>query len=227
MFKDLSTSEKIISLWPDMIEAMGETGVMLLLGSLSAIIIGIPLGTLLFLTGLNRPLNKPWLHQLLNAIINITRAIPFLLLVVVMQPTIRAIYGRATGDPIAASFPIMLVSAALYARFVEQSFLDLPSGVVELAESLGATVPQMIFKFLLPEARSSLVIGFTSCLISILSYSATMGVVGGGGIGDFAIRYGYQRYETAIMYVAIVLIIILVEILQYLGRSLARRISRR
>src|SRR5690554_5397634 len=144
-----------------------------------------------------------------------------------MQPLIREFYGRATGDPIAASFPMVVIAIALYARFVEQSLMDVPQGIIEGAQAMGATTFQLVWKFMYVEARSSLVIGFTTAVISFVSYSTIMGVVGGGGIGDFAIRYGYQRYETDIMYTAIVLIIILVEIFQWLGLKLARKLDKR
>lgn len=144
-----------------------------------------------------------------------------------MQPAIRALYGRATGDPIAASFPMMLIAIALYARFVEQSLLEIPKGVIEVADAMGASTNQLVTKFLFVESRSSLIIGFTTAFVSFISYSTIMGVVGGGGIGDFAIRYGYQRYETDIMYTAIVVIIIFVQIIQWLGLKLAKKLDKR
>lgn len=193
----------------------------------AAILVGLPLGTVLFLTAEGKPRQNKMINLIVNSFINIVRAFPFLLLVVAMLPFIRQFYGRATGDPIAASFPMMLIAMALYARFVEQSLLDIPYGVIELAESMGASTSQLVFKFLYVEARSSLIIGFTTALVSFVSYSTIMGVVGGGGIGDFAIRYGYQRFETDIMYTAIILIIILVELTQWLGLTLARRLDKR
>lgn len=122
---------------------------------------------------------------------------------------------------------MMLIAIALYARFVEQSLLDVPKGVIELADAMGASTTQLVWKYLYVEARSSLVIGFTTAFVSFVSYSTVMGVVGGGGIGDFAIRYGYQRFETDIMYAAIVIIIILVQIFQWLGLQLAQKIDKR
>lgn len=193
----------------------------------AAILVGLPLGTVLFLTAEGKPRQNKMINLIVNSFVNIVRAFPFLLLVVAMLPFIRQFYGRATGDPIAASFPMMLIAMALYARFVEQSLLDIPYGVIELAESMGASTSQLVFKFLYVEARSSLIIGFTTALVSFVSYSTIMGVVGGGGIGDFAIRYGYQRFETDIMYTAIILIIILVELTQWLGLTLARRLDKR
>lgn len=219
--------ERVIEYFPRMLESLGETGIMLAFAMLAAILLGIPVGTLLYLTSEGQPTEYRLLNRFTNAFVNIIRSFPFLLLVVAMQPFIRQVYGRATGDPIAASFPMVVIAIALYARFVEQSLNEIPKGIIETAQSMGATTWQLVWKFLYVEARSSLVIGFTTAVISFVSYSTIMGVVGGGGIGDFAIRYGYQRYETDIMYTAIVLIIILVEIFQWLGLKLARKLDKR
>ncbi|GEK90076.1 methionine ABC transporter permease [Alkalibacterium putridalgicola] len=219
--------ERVIDYLPRMLESLGETGIMLFFAMLAAILMGIPVGTLLYLTSSGQPTEHRLLNRIINALVNIIRSFPFLLLVVAMQPFIRQVYGRATGDPIAASFPMIVIAIALYARFVEQSLNEIPKGIIETAQSMGATTWQLVWKFLYVEARSSLVIGFTTAVISFVSYSTIMGVVGGGGIGDFAIRYGYQRYETDIMYTAIVLIIILVEIFQWLGLKLAKKLDKR
>ncbi len=219
--------ERLIEYWPKMMESMGETGIMMLFSVIAAIVLGLPLGTYIFLTSPGRPLENRVINEILNAAVNIIRSFPFLLLVIVMQPLIRATYGRATGDPIAASFPMMVIAIALYARFVEQSLLDIPKEVTETAQALGATIPQYVFKFLYVEARSSLIIGFTTAFVSFISYSTIMGTVGGGGIGDFAIRYGYHRYETDIMYTAIVLIILFVQVIQWAGLKLARKLDKK
>lgn len=219
--------ERVVKYWPKLIESLGQTGIMMAFAAVAAILIGLPLGTWLFLAGQGKPLENKWVHGLLNTLINIIRSFPFLLLVVVMQPFIRAVYGRATGDPIAASFPMMVIASALYARFVEQSLMDLPPGVVESAEAMGANPFQMVTKFLFIEAGSSLIVGFTTAFVSFLSYSTIMGAIGGGGIGDFAIRYGYQRYERDIMYLAILIIIMLVQIFQWFGFKLARSFNKK
>lgn len=219
--------ERLIEFSPRMIESMGETGIMMIFSILAALLLGLPLGTYIFLTSPGRPLENRIFNELLNALVNIIRSFPFLLLVIVMQPLIRATYGRATGDPVAASFPMMVIAIALYARFVEQSLLDLPKEITETAQALGATIPQYVFKFLYVEARSSLIIGFTTAFVSFISYSTIMGTVGGGGIGDFAIRYGYHRYETDIMYTAIVIIILFVQVIQWAGLKLARKLDQK
>lgn len=219
--------ERVIEFMPKLVEALSETSIMLVLAALIAILLGIPLGTYLYLSSSGKPLENRWLNRMLNLLVNIIRSFPFLLLIVVMQPLVRHFYGRATGDPVAASFPLMLIAMALYARFVEQSFHELGPDILETAMAMGASLHQTVRYFLLVEARSSLIIGFTTAAVSFVSYSTVMGAVGGGGIGDFAIRYGYQRYETDIMYTAILIIIVMVQLFQWLGLSLARRFDKR
>ncbi|WP_420805270.1 methionine ABC transporter permease [Salinicoccus roseus] len=219
--------ERVIEYAPRLFESLYETGIMMVFAMVAAILLGLPLGTLLFLTSRNKPMDNKILYQVASVFVNIVRSFPFLLLVVVMQPLIRFFYGRATGDPVAASFPMMLIAIALYARFVEQSLHEVPKGVMETAESMGATTTQLVWKFLYVEARSSLIIGFTTAFVSFISYSTIMGVVGGGGIGDFAIRYGYQRYETDVMYTAIVVIIIFVILAQWFGLRIARQLDKK
>lgn len=219
--------ERVVEYIPRLITSLNETGIMMGFAMVAAIVLGLPLGTLLFLTDEKQPLENKVVYSITNALVNIVRSFPFLLLVIAMQPLIREVYGRATGDPVAASFPLMVVAIALYARFVQQSLLDVPKGVLETAEAMGASIPQLVYRFLFVEARSSLVIGFTTAFVSFISYSTIMGVVGGGGIGDFAIRYGYQRYETDIMYTAIVIIIIFVQIAQWLGLKLSKKLDKR
>ncbi|TVT28131.1 ABC transporter permease [Salinicoccus cyprini] len=219
--------ERVIEYAPRLAESLFETGIMMIFAMMAAIILGLPLGTLLYLSSKGKPMENKFLYQVASIFVNIVRSFPFLLLVVVMQPLIRFLYGRATGDPVAASFPMMLIAIALYARFVEQSLHDVPRGVTETAQSMGATTFQLVWKFLYVEARSSLIIGFTTVFVSFISYSTIMGVVGGGGIGDFAIRYGYQRYETDIMYTSIVVIIIFVVLAQWFGLKIAGKLDKR
>ena len=218
---------RVIDYAPRLMESLSETGIMMMFAMIAAITLGLLLGTLLFLTAKGKPMENKILYQLANIVVDVVRSFPFLLLVIAMQPAIRYIYGRATGDPIAASFPMMVIAIVLYARFVEQSLLDVPKGVIETAQSMGATIPQLVWHFLYVEARSSLLIGFTTAFVSFISYSTIMGVIGGGGIGDFAIRYGYQRYETDIMYTAIIVIIVFVIFVQWLGLKAAHKLDKR
>lgn len=219
--------ERLTKFAPKMIESLMDTGVMMIFSAAAAIALGIPLGIYLFLSSKNQPLENRWLNTILNLLVNVVRSFPFLLLVVVLQPAIRLIYGRVTGSSMAASFPLMVIAVALYARFVEQSLLELGSDLIETAQAMGATTWQLIRYFLLVEARSSLIVGFTTAFVSFISYSTIMGVVGGGGIGDFAIRYGYQRFESDLMFIAIVIIIVLVQVVQWLGFKVARRLDKR
>lgn len=207
-------------------EAIGDTFIMVGIAMLAAVLLGLPTGTLLFLTGRWQLYeNKLW-SNLLNGCVNVIRSFPFLLLVVFMIPLTRLIVGTAIGT-LAASVPLAVVAIAIYARFVEQSLLDVPRGVIESARSMGASPLQIVLKFLYVEARSGLVLGLTSSTISFISYSTVMGVVGGGGVGDFAIRYGYQRFETELMTAVILIMIILVQGIQLTGNTLSRWLDKR
>lgn len=208
------------------VEALVETGYMVLAAIVAAVVLGLPLGTLIFLTrrgGLieNRPV---WIAAELY--VTIVRSFPFLLFVVFMIPVTRLVFGTTFGTT-AASFPLAFVAVAIYARLVEQILLELPGGILAAARSMGANLWQTVTKFLYVEARSGLVYALTSATISFVSYSTVMGVVGGGGIGDFALRYGYQEYQFTLMYTAIVLTIACVLILQTAGHLLSRALDRR
>lgn len=211
---------------PEMLKSLKETGQMLTVSLVAGIIAGLPLGTALFLTSKSGPYPSPHWAFLFSGYINLVRSFPFLLFVIALAPLTRLLIGSAFGT-LAASFPLSLVAIALYARLVEQVLLEVPPELIELAQSLGTSRRQLVFHFLYIEARSGLVLSLTSVLISLVSYSTIMGVIGGGGIGDFAIRYGYQRYETSIMYTTIVLMIIFVMVIQFLGSYVARKIDRR
>ena len=144
----------------------------------------------------------------------------------VLIPVVRFLIGRAFG-PVPASFPLSIVAIAIFARLVEQVLLDIPNEIRLLADSLGATTRQYIWHFLLVEGRSGLVLAFTTTIVSMTSYSTVMGIVGGGGIGDFAIRYGYQSYQYGIMYVAILIMVGFVFVVQMLGNQLAHQLDKR
>lgn len=211
---------------PELSKALSESGIMILISIIAAIIIGLPLGTFVYLTKKLPTKTNHWLGLLLNGYINIVRSFPFLLFVVALIPFTRLVLGTAFGT-YAASLPLSFVAVALYARLVEQVLLEIPNDILELAQSLGSTKFQLISRFLYVEARSGLVLSLTSVIISMVSYSTVMGVIGGGGIGDFALRYGYQRYEYAVMYTAIVLMIIFVSFIQISGSWLAKKINKK
>ena len=166
------------------------------------------------------------MFSVINLVVNIIRSFPFLLLVVFLIPFTRFVIGTAIGTA-AATIPLSIIAIAHYSRLVEQSLLDVPKGVMEAAISMGASVREVIFKFLYVEARSGLVLGLTTSIISFISYSTIMGVVGGGGIGDFAIRYGYQQFKTDLMMYMIIIMVILVQLIQFVGTTVSRMIDKR
>jgi D-methionine transport system permease protein len=199
---------------------------MLLASLLAAVLLGLPMGTVLYLSRIGGPYPRRTLHAVLNTYVNVVRSVPFLLFVVALIPFTRFVVGTSFGTA-AASVPLAFVAIALYARFTEQTLLDVPEQTVELARSLGAAPYQLVLRFLYPEARSGLVLSLTTVTISLISYSTIMGVVGGGGVGDFAIRYGYQTYEYSLMYTTIALMVVLVMLIQGGGSLLARLLDKR
>lgn len=218
--------EVLVQYQTEIWQSIGETFIMVGISILFAIFLGLPLGTLLYLTRKGQLLENQILFSILNLFVNIVRSFPFLLFVVFLIPFTRWIVGTAIGTA-AATVPLAIMAVAYYSRLVEQSLIDVPKGVMEAALSLGASVPKIIFKFLYVEARSGLVLGLTTSTISFISYSTIVGVVGGGGIGDFAIRYGYQRFETELMFYMIVIMIILVQLIQFIGTTVSKKIDMR
>ncbi|WP_214875985.1 methionine ABC transporter permease [Exiguobacterium sp. CH10] len=207
-------------------QSIAETFIMVGVSILAAILVGLPLGTWLYLSRKGQLLENQVVFSVLNLVVNIVRSFPFLLLVVFLIPFTRLIIGTAIGTA-AATVPLSIIAIAHYARLVEQSLIDVPRGVVEAALSMGASVKDIIFKFLYVEARSGLVLGLTTSIISFISYSTIMGVVGGGGIGDFAIRYGYQQFQTELMLYMILIMLVFVQLIQFAGTTVARIIDKR
>lgn len=208
------------------VEALVETGYMVLAAIVAAVLLGLPLGTLIFLTRRGGLIESRGVWIVAELYVTIVRSFPFLLFVVFMIPVTRMVFGTTFGTT-AASFPLAFVAIAIYARLVEQILLELPSGILTAARSMGANLWQTVTKFLYVEARSGLVYALTSATISFVSYSTVLGVVGGGGIGDFALRYGYQEYQFTLMYSAIVLTIAAVLILQTAGHLISRALDKR
>jgi len=207
-------------------QSIRETFIMVGISVAAAVLIGLPVGTLLYLCRKGQLLENRVVYSSLNLFINIVRSFPFLLLVVFLIPFTRLLVGTAIGT-MAATIPLSIVAIATYSRLVEQTLLEIPSGVLDSAIAMGASVRQIITKFLFVEARSGLVLGLTTSTISFISYSTVMGIVGGGGVGDFAIRYGYQRFETELMFFVIVIMIIFVQIIQFTGTTIAKRLDKR
>ncbi|WP_195452395.1 methionine ABC transporter permease [Enterococcus gallinarum] len=210
---------------PELMQAMEETLIMMSISIFAAVLIGLPLGILLFISRENNN-QGTILYQILNLLITVIRSFPYLLFVVAMIPVTRFLLGSSFG-PIPASIPLSIVSIVIYARLVEQVLLDVPEDVGLLARSLGVSTYQYVKEFLLVEARSGLILSLTTTIVSMVSYSTVMGIVGGGGIGDFAIRYGYQRYEYGVMYFFILVMIVAVFSIQLIGNGLAKKVDKR
>ncbi|WP_226280815.1 methionine ABC transporter permease [Cytobacillus oceanisediminis] len=218
--------ENIASYLPEIYVSVGQTFLMVGISLLSAVLFGIPLGIVAFLTGKEQLLEKSFLNIFLNTLINIIRSFPFIILLVALIPLTRALLGTTVG-PLAASVPLSIAAIPYLARLVEQSLREVPKGTIEASVAMGGTPFQIIWKVLLTEARSGLVLGITVTAVSFISYSAIAGVVGGGGIGDLAIRYGYYRFQTDIMVITVLLLIILVQSVQLLGNRIAIKIDKR
>lgn len=209
-----------------MVQAAGETVYMTLISTLLAYVIGLPMGILLVVSrpaGL-RP--NPVIFKITDFVVNIVRSVPFLILLILVFPLTRAIVGKTYGTT-ATIVPLTLAAAPFIARLVESSLLEVDQGVIEAAESMGAGTGTIVWKVLLAEARTSLIVGLTIALGTILGYSAMAGVVGGGGLGDVAIRYGYNRYEAEIMAVSVILLVVLMQILQMIGTKLSKKLDKR
>ncbi|MGE6555975.1 methionine ABC transporter permease [Exiguobacterium artemiae] len=206
--------------------AIGQTFVMVGISILAAVLVGLPLGTWLYLSRKGQLLSNRFVFSSLNLLVNTIRSFPFLLLVVFLIPFTRFIIGTAIGTA-AATVPLAVIAIAHYSRLVEQSLLEVPKGVIEAAVSMGASTREVVLKFLFVEARSGLVLGLTTSIVSFISYSTIMGVVGGGGIGDFAVRYGYQQFQTELMMYMILIMVILVQLIQFAGTTIARLLDKR
>lgn len=211
---------------PEIAKAMGETGYMVLASIFFAVVVGLPLGIVITLTRAGGVMENRKVWLVADLYVTIVRSFPFLLFVVFMIPLTRLVFGTSFGT-VAATFPLAFVAVAIYARLTEQILLELPSGLLEAAASMGATVPQTVFRFLLVDGRSGLAYALTSATISFVSYSTVLGVVGGGGVGDFAMRYGYQQYDFTLMYLTILLIVACVVLLQAVGNRISRALDKR
>ncbi len=203
-----------------------ESLYMTLVSTAMAYVLGVPLGIALVVTDREGIHPAPGLNKVLGFIVNVIRSVPFLILLITVQPITRFITGTTLG-PTATIVPLVLGAAPFIARLVESSLKEVDRGVVEAAQSMGASPMQIIYKVLLPEARPSLVVGSAIAVTTILGYSALAGFVAGGGLGDIAIRYGYYRYQADIMLVTVALLVIIVQVLQEAGMKLARKGDRR
>ncbi|MCI8441501.1 MAG: ABC transporter permease [Provencibacterium sp.] len=209
-----------------LLRGIGETFYMTLGSTLFAYIIGLPLGLLLVICAPDGLAPKAILYKTLDIIVNITRSIPFLVLMISVIPFTRAVVGTSIGST-AAIVPLVLSAAPFVARLVESSIREVDPGVVEAAQSMGASTLQIICKVLLPEARPSLYSGCAIAITTILGYSAMAGAVGGGGLGNIAISYGYNRYQSDIMLVTVILLILIVQLFQEIGSRASRKTDKR
>ena len=203
-----------------------ESLYMTLISTLLSYLIGLPLGLVLVVTdkGGIRPI--PWLNGILGFAVNVLRSVPFLILLVALIPVTRAIVGTTIGST-ATIVPLVIGSAPFVARMVESSIKEVDSGVVEAANSMGASPLQIVWKVLIPEARPSLLVGGAIAITTILSYSALAGFVGGGGLGAIAINYGYYRYQSDVMLITVLILVVIVQVFQEVGMRLSRSIDKR
>ena len=214
------------SQWEQLWKATLDTLYMIGVSGLFTILLGVPLGIFLVLSDKDQLLENRFINIILAIIVNIFRSIPFIILMVLLIPFTRQIVGTTIGST-AATVPLIVGAAPFFARLVETSLREVNKGVIEAAVSMGANTRQIITKVYLPEAMPSILSGITVTLVALISYSAMAGVVGGGGLGDMAIIYGYQQYDTPVMLVTTAVILILVQIVQSIGDLISRKIDKK
>ena len=215
-------SPEIINL---LIKSFGETCYMVAASTIISTLIGLPLGVILTVTRNGHILENAPVNAVLGAIVNATRSTPFIILMVAIIPLTRIIVGSSIGTT-AAIVPLTISAAPFIARIIESSLLEIDHGVIEAAQAMGASPLQIINKVLLPEALHSIVLGITLAIISLIGYSAMAGALGGGGLGDLAIRYGYQRFRVDIMIATVVVLIAQVQIVQSCGNYISKKLNK-
>lgn len=217
---------KLGDLWELILPSLLETTYMVLLSTFFSVIMGLILGIILVITDKGHILEKPRLNKVLGSIINVMRSIPFIILIIAIFPLSRLLVGTTIGST-AVIVPLSIAAAPFVARVIEASLKEVSWGVIEASLSVGANIPQIIFKVMIPEALPSLILGVTLTIINILGYSAMAGALGGGGLGDLAIRYGYLRFQTDVLIATIVVLIVIVELVQLTGNLLAKKFDKR
>ena len=216
-------SPQIVSLlW----QSLGETMYMVAVSSFLSAFFGIPLGVLLLVTDKGHILENAAINKPLGAVVNMLRSIPFIILKVAIIPLTRIIAGSSIGTT-AACVPLTLAAIPFAGRLVETALKEVPFGLVEAAQSMGASPFQIIYKVLVPEALPTIIDSMTNVIVNLISYSAMAGAIGGGGLGDLAIRYGYQRFRLDVMLATIAILVIVVQLIQSLGNYLARRVNKK
>ena len=208
------------------VEGIFVTLYMTLATTFMGYVLGLPMGIALVITAPKGLRPNKIIYKALDVVVNVVRSFPFLILLIVIQPLTRIIVGKSYG-PTATIVPLTLSAAPFIARMVESSLLEVDHGVIEAAQSMGANLWTIIWKVMIGEAKTSLIVNVTIALGTILGYSAMAGIVGGGGLGDIAIRYGYYRYDSSIMWVTVVLLIVLVQLMQYIGMTISKKLDKR
>lgn len=203
-----------------------ETLYMVLLSTIFSLLLGFPLGILLVITEKDNIWEKPLFNKILNGIINVLRSFPFLILMILLFPLAKLIVGTRIGTT-ATIVPLSIAAAPFVARVMEGSLREVDKGLIELSLSMGATIPQIISKVLVPEAMPSMILGITLTVINLIGYSAMAGALGGGGLGDLAIRFGYYGFKTDVMIYSVFIIIVLVQSIQLLGNKLSTSINKK
>ncbi|MER2260624.1 MAG: methionine ABC transporter permease [Psychrobacillus sp.] len=212
--------------WPRIVEATGETIIMVIATLLFGSILGISIGLLLFVTRERNILENKIVFQVLNILINIIRPIPFIIFLVAISQLTRLVMGSTIGTA-AAIFPMTIVASFSIARVVENNLVSIDPGVIEAAQAMGASPLRIIFTVLIPEALGPLILGLTFITVSLIDFSAVAGTVGGGGLGHIAMTYGYQRFDGSVMLVTVIILIVLVQLAQWLGNALSKKFIRR
>ncbi|WP_197286038.1 MULTISPECIES: methionine ABC transporter permease [Bacillales] len=212
--------------WPEIWDASKDTLYMLTASLVFTIILGLIIGIILFLTSRRQLLQQPLVYGVLSFIVNVLRSVPFVILMILIMPLTKLITGTTLG--VEGSIPPLVVAATpFFARLVETSLREVDRGVIEAAQAMGASKWDIVRRVLLRESSPSLLAAVTITAVTLVSYTAMSGVIGGGGLGDLALRYGYQRFQTDVMLVTVALLIVLVQVLQTIGDALVRRYSRK
>lgn len=207
-----------------LIQATMQTLEMVFISVIFAVIVGLPLGVFLFITRNAHLFKRPMMHSVCGLIVNVLRSIPFIILLVAITPLTRLIVGTSIGTA-AAMVPLAISAIPFFARLVEGAISEVPVGLIEAAVAMGASTGQIVRKVLIPEARSTLVRAITLTLITLVGYSAMAGAIGGGGLGNLAIMYGYERFEIRVMLMTVVVLIVMVQLFQWCGDWIAKKLA--
>lgn len=218
--------ENILSLREDILEALAQTGFMVAVSLIVAVVFGGLLGILLYTTSSPHFYRNEAVRKIIGFVLNVIRSVPFLILMILLLPLSKLIVGTKIG-PEAVIVPLSIASTAFFARLAEASLSDVNNGIIEAGFSSGASKSRIIFGILIPEALPSIIKNITVTAISVLGFSAMAGLVGGGGLGDLAYRYGYQRYQTDIMLVCVILLVVIVQLIQWVGDVVALKFDKK